>query len=229
MTTCQVCDRDMRAHLNRLSRIELTGADEPIVLKLSGKGEHEDSGLKLTGKVGCRRCFTAVKILGFFIPQLAQASGMSWTHATVYWHDGRNLVPVPREKLNLPKPVEHRLVAELGRIRVMAVDERGPGGANHDYLILLATPDVDGVVQPPRVIGGMQFQRGPVGQEGSREGITNEALLMIVWDRLHSFQSGAFACEQNEKARGCVNEALGWLEARTADRVARGVEGTVAP
>lgn len=55
-------------------------------------------------------------------------------------------------------------------------------------------------------------------------GITNEALLAIVKDRLEGFQAGKFPCQENEDALAGVNHALKYLHKRTLDRIARGVE-----
>ena len=55
-------------------------------------------------------------------------------------------------------------------------------------------------------------------------GVTNEALLAIVKDRLEGFQAGKFPCQENEDALAGVNHALRFLHKRTLDRVARGVE-----
>jgi len=52
-----------------------------------------------------------------------------------------------------------------------------------------------------------------------------EDLLNIVVDRLESFQSGDFACRENALALTKVQEALHWLNHRTADRIDRDVEG----
>jgi hypothetical protein len=44
-------------------------------------------------------------------------------------------------------------------------------------------------------------------------------------DRLRSFQSGDFACKNNAFALEHLGSALGYLQQRTRDRLARGVEG----
>lgn len=55
-------------------------------------------------------------------------------------------------------------------------------------------------------------------------GVTNEALLAIVKDRLEGFQAGKFPCQENEDALAGVNHALRFLHKRTMDRIERGVE-----
>ena len=71
----------------------------------------------------------------------------------------------------------------------------------------------------------MRFQNGPIGEFGVN-GISNEALLAIVEDRLKGFQSGDYACRENALALTKLQEAMMWLHSRTRARVARGVEGT---
>jgi hypothetical protein len=63
-------------------------------------------------------------------------------------------------------------------------------------------------------------------QEAGVNGISNEALLAIVEDRLLGFQAGPYSCRENAVALTKVQEAMMWLQKRTLDRVKRGVEGT---
>lgn len=72
----------------------------------------------------------------------------------------------------------------------------------------------------------VNFQHGPVKENGIN-GISNEALLAIVLDRLRGFQSGQFACRENAVALTHLETSLMWLQKRTRDRVLRGVEGTL--
>lgn len=112
-------------------------------------------------------------------------------------------------------------------LTVIAEDEPGPGGAHHHYTMLL--PDwsrhPDG--SHAHNVWDVHFQNGPIGEVGAN-GITNEALLAIVTDRLRCFQSGPFACRENALALTKIEEALHWLHSRTRERIARGVEGTNA-
>jgi len=59
-------------------------------------------------------------------------------------------------------------------------------------------------------------------------GVSNEALLAIVEDRLSCWQMGGFSCRENAIALTHIQEAMMWLQKRTRDRVSRGVEGTQA-
>jgi hypothetical protein len=72
----------------------------------------------------------------------------------------------------------------------------------------------------------IDFQNGPIKEAGVN-GISNEALLAIVEDRLACFQSGEYACRENAIALTKIQEAMMWLQKRTRDRVSRGVEGTM--
>lgn len=69
------------------------------------------------------------------------------------------------------------------------------------------------------------FQNGPIKEVGIN-GVTHEALLAIVIDRLSAFQAGPYACLENHVALAHCEDALRCLHVRTRARIARGVEGT---
>ncbi len=100
---------------------------------------------------------------------------------------------------------------------IHVVDEPGDGGACHRYVI------GDTEERIPKV--AIDFQNGPIAQVGVN-GLTQEALLAIVIDRLRGFQSGPFSTRENIVALTKCEEALMWLQRRTRDRIRRGVEGT---
>lgn len=56
------------------------------------------------------------------------------------------------------------------------------------------------------------------------DGTTNEDVLSMLIDRLNSLNK-KFPCRENALAITKCEEALLWLNKRTADRVMRGVEG----
>jgi hypothetical protein len=56
------------------------------------------------------------------------------------------------------------------------------------------------------------------------DGTTNEELLEVLVDRITKLNA-KFPCRENSIAITKIQEALHWLEARTKDRVKRGVEG----
>lgn len=109
-------------------------------------------------------------------------------------------------------------------LRVIAIDEPGHGNACHEYKIetrVIAMND-DRYVEDLCIV---RFQNGPILEHGVN-GVSNESLLAIVEDRLLGFQSGQFACRENALALTAIQEAIMWLQKRTRDRIARGVEGT---
>lgn len=56
------------------------------------------------------------------------------------------------------------------------------------------------------------------------DGTTNEEVLLMLIDRMKSLQS-KFPCRENALATTKLEEALMWLERRTAERKARNVKG----
>ena len=107
---------------------------------------------------------------------------------------------------------------------INVLDEPGQGGVCHEYQIrrwVRGTGDQHDDAE----LCNIQFQKGPIKEHGVN-GISIEALLAIVADRLQSFQAGPFACHENGLALNKVEEAIVWLQRRTIDRTIRGVEGT---
>lgn len=101
-----------------------------------------------------------------------------------------------------------------------AMDEPGSGGACHHYRMSLPTkPGSEPMEQH------VTFQNGPLN-ETPPNGISNEALIAIVIDRMRGFQSGKFACRENALALTHLEDSLHWLQDRTRKRLIRGVEGT---
>ncbi len=126
------------------------------------------------------------------------------------------------------------------QLEIAVVDEPGAGGANHEYSIRLYSKFESGVKFPldklqhaevfpdGSVVGEIcrvSFQNGPIKESGVN-GITQEALLAIVIDRLRSFQAGPYACADNAEALDHGEKMLACLQRRTLARIARGVEGT---
>lgn len=62
-----------------------------------------------------------------------------------------------------------------------------------------------------------------------RTGVFVEDLLAICAARLKSYQTGELPDRNNEDAITHIAAALGALEARTAERLRRGVEGSMKP
>jgi hypothetical protein len=116
------------------------------------------------------------------------------------------------------KIVEHQESPANELLEILVLDEPGPGGAHHTYL--LYWPNSHGQLASTQV----RFQNGPIPENGVN-GVTQEALLAIVADRLRCFQAGPFANTYNQAALEYVEKALGELKARTRERRMRGVEG----
>ncbi len=117
------------------------------------------------------------------------------------------------------------------QLTITVVDEPGSGGANHRYDITgfdtasnPAQANAEGYVTSFSRLPVI-FQNGPIKEAGVN-GITQEALLAIVIDRLRSFQAGPYACDDNAVALDSCEDALSFLQRRTKARIARGVEGT---
>lgn len=110
----------------------------------------------------------------------------------------------------------------VSRLTISALDNPGQGGACHVYAVDTC-PDAEDA----HGIGScvIRFQNGPIKESGVN-GITQEALAAIIIDRLRGFQSGRFHCEANQKALEFFEEGLQYLQTRTRERIARGVEGT---
>lgn len=105
---------------------------------------------------------------------------------------------------------------------VAATDDLGPGGANHKYVIRhIPEPGNESSFST-----NINFQNGPIKESGVN-GVTHEALLAIIEDRLVHFQKGPFANHYNADALRFVREAMRVLRERTEERLRRGVEGTM--
>ena len=112
----------------------------------------------------------------------------------------------------------HKVNGLNDHLKVVAVDEPGSGNASHVYDIIPTVGNARGV--------RIEFQNGPLGETVIPNGLSGEALLAIVIDRLKGFQSGPFACRENALALTKLEEAVHWLHHRTRERMQRGVEGS---
>lgn len=128
----------------------------------------------------------------------------------------------------------HMVVSDgAPQLNVLVADAPGPGGANHRYEITgfnsrdnaseSADPGYKCAFNSTTVL----FQNGPIKEVGVN-GITAEALLAILIDRLECFQSGPFACAENNVALQHGYRMLAALQTRTIERIKRQVEGTNA-
>lgn len=104
---------------------------------------------------------------------------------------------------------------------IFIVDEKGNGGANHEYQIMGMDDKED-----YRVFGRIKFQHGARKLEDSTHGIIDSDLLEIVRHRLQCFQQGEFSTRENAIALTHIEEALMWMNRRVEDRIERNVLGT---
>ncbi len=125
----------------------------------------------------------------------------------------------------------HQVNPANEQLQISVLDEPGSGGANHLYKIT----GFDSSTNPscpwqklhgsPAVHAHVLFQNGPIKEAGVN-GITHEALLAILIDRLEHFQKGPYACPENMAALHALIDARTALNSRTTAREQRGVEGT---
>jgi hypothetical protein len=123
---------------------------------------------------------------------------------------------------------DHLVAGDLpqNQIVVEVEDQPGSGGACHAYLISGFSAGLNPSI-PYRYDGTLiLFQNGPI-KEAGLNGVTHEALLAILIDRLRGFAKGPFPSRETSIALTKLEEALFWLQSRTRDRLARGVEGVL--
>lgn len=109
---------------------------------------------------------------------------------------------------------------------VYAVDEVGPGGANHKYAIVPTDQEEERLIVSYEPLAEIQLQCGPRKDEDSIHGVIDTDLLEIVRDRLKSFQAGPYSSRENACALTHIEEALMWMNRRVEDRIERNVLGT---
>jgi len=125
----------------------------------------------------------------------------------------------------------HAIEGVPNTVRIETLDDAKPNDAHCRYQFLLKQ---GGTFQP---FSQLTFQKGPLKEtlpDGTvrdvlSNGITNEALLAVVIDRLESFQSGSFKCEENDRALRAIQKGLRCLHERTRERIRRNVEGFLKP
>lgn len=129
-----------------------------------------------------------------------------------------------------PREIRRHLVNPCNeQIGISVRDAPGPGGASHRYELwgfdITKNPSQQDWMEPTEQLT-LLFQNGPIAEVGTN-GITHEALLAVVIDRLEGFQGGQFACVENERALAHLQAALQCLRMRTHRREQAGTEGTL--
>ena len=107
-------------------------------------------------------------------------------------------------------------------IDVLTADKRASDNAHHAYIISARAFEMPKDAEPV-VSVYLQFQNG--GLNVGANGITDQALIAVILDRLRSFNDGQFRCRENSIIITKLEEALLWMEKRGNDRARRGVEG----
>jgi hypothetical protein len=95
-------------------------------------------------------------------------------------------------------------------------EENGADTRGHVYLLTAGAQTQE-----------LRFQLGPVKESGIN-GIQNEQVIAALVNRLQVLNT-KFPCRENSLAITKLEEAMFWLEKRTADRERRGVEGHNQP
>jgi hypothetical protein len=121
------------------------------------------------------------------------------------------------------RELEDHKVTTLNRecVVVRAIDKRDEDGAHHTYQIDVRDPQkkVESVYRCM-----LRFQQGGLQDVGAN-GLTDQALLAIVIDRMRGFQSGPYSCDDNNLIIAHLQQAMEVFEQRAIERAARGVEG----
>ena len=120
--------------------------------------------------------------------------------------------------MDAKRKLQSHKINELNEsIEIAVMDNPGHGNACHHYEIVMPSG-------APNNGATILFQNGGIAEHGVN-GVSNEALLAIVEDRLLGFQSGPFPSRESAIALTKIQEAMMWLHKRTRDRISRGVEG----
>lgn len=106
----------------------------------------------------------------------------------------------------------HKIVENDRQPWLFAGENVAPGNAPQAYAIVIGDNEDEAVATRIDFISI------------DKPGVTNEALLAVVIDRLEGFQSGPFACDENQTALDHARDSLAALHSRTRERFARGVE-----
>lgn len=113
---------------------------------------------------------------------------------------------------------------------VYSLDEIGPGGTRHEYIILekdtpIAQVDDLAIYSKDKKFAGIYFQKGPRDSEQSLHGVMDTDLLEIVRDRYKGFQSGPYPSEEGAEILSLVEKALKLANQRIQNRKKRNVLG----
>ena len=73
----------------------------------------------------------------------------------------------------------------------------------------------------------IEWQDGPLNEDTPRNGtFVEEEVVHAVIDRIQFYQDSKFVCRENALVITKLEEAIHWMNHRTAERMRRGVEGS---
>lgn len=117
---------------------------------------------------------------------------------------------------------ERVLPPNADRLKITVCDKPGSGGPSHLHSCIYEVTGLDASTNPAwdgtnqhKVT--VLMQNGPVPAGRAANGLTEDALLAVVVDRLRSFQAGAANLYNASALRKC-EEALAILHQSAADR-----------
>lgn len=216
---------------------------------MSGGGaldSHAAEGAPLNGAEPCDAVRVGVSA-AYMLKHRPQAGGYYVKYEDGYesfspaatFEAGYTLLPAlmpPPHAAGLRELHGHKVNPANDVLTITVDDAVGAGGAQHRYTIggfnsqnnpscphVSVTADRSQPLKLDPLC--ILFQNGPIPKAGVN-GVTHEALLAVLIDRLEAFQSGAYACAENNAALNSLLEAQTALHSRTLARMARNVEGT---
>lgn len=105
----------------------------------------------------------------------------------------------------------HKVEGDDSPLKVYPVGAKSYAGARNAYTVPF--------------VGTVRFQDGNPLTNGYN-GFTLEHLMAMCYDRLTGYQSGPFACDDNQEAADHLARGIEALQRRTKDRIAREVKNT---
>jgi len=195
----------------RAARIVLVSSDEDsVVLMLDPEHATSDDGTRpfvTVPKTWPPFLNNKVLVGGYFI--LYSDGYESWSPAKPF-EEGYTEVAAEDAPVAAPahpwrELTGHQVNPANDRLKIEVLDGPGAGGACHLYHITGFDSDTNASDLwkarhgKPAKHSTVLFQNGPINEVGVN-GVTHEALLAIIIDRLEGFQKGPFACPENEIA-----------------------------
>lgn len=116
-------------------------------------------------------------------------------------------------------PITEHQHDDLNKAITITPDKPGEFGAPNRYI--LDWKGADGLLRAL----GISFQAGAVGEVGVN-GVSCEALIMVMLHRLRGFQDGPMRCAENAEVIHHLEQALVHCVRRSERRIAAGVKGT---